>query len=457
MKKVSLFLTMLVLTSLLLAACGAQPTSTSVPNTNVPMETSTSSMPATEAPTTTMAATTPTSEATSASTPAIPVTGGNQPSQRITNLIGSPVCGMAGDQLGTVKDLVLDFNQSVVTYMIVDANGRSVAVPYSFLIKPRSSGAGTGSGTGTGAGTGNSTSATSTPEAGGTGTLATDTPSAGGTGTLATSTPSTGAAVSTATSTTGTGTGTGNSGTGANAQQNCLTLSAANDIFTKAPAFDKSVMPGIGQSAQDWDTSIMDWWVTSGAPPATSTPAASGSADTTPTATVAPGVQQLQGVVLASDLLGANIALSSQGAGSGTGTGTGSSLSTSTPSAAGSSTAMPDTTATASSGGTGTGLGTGSTGSSQGKIEDVIIEPRIGKLQYVVVSTGADTWIPVPISALGWDAINNQAGLMIDASRLQNAPSFSSSQFPDISMPGWSQQFSTYWQGNGGTAATATP
>ncbi len=454
MKRASLFITILVLASLLLAACGEQPTPTMAPSTTVPMETSTSAMPATEAPTSATAATTSTSEASSAGTPGIPVTGGNQPSQRITNLIGSPVCGMAGDQLGTVQDMVLDFNQAVVTYMIVDANGRSVAVPYSFLIKPR------GNGTGTGTGTGNS----------GGGTLSTGTPSAEGTAAVGTSspatdTPSAGGTTSTATATTGNGTnsGTGSSaGTGAASQQKCLTLSTANDIFTRAPAFDRSVMPGTGQSALDWDTDIMDWWVTSGAPPATSTPSAGGSTDTTPTATAAPGVQQMQGVILASDLLGANILLSSQGAGTetGTGSGAGSSLSTSTPSTGGTSpTAVPDTTATASSAGTGTG--TGASDGSQGTIQDVIIDPRIGKLQYIVVSSTADTWIPVPIRALGWDAVNNQAGLMVDAGMLQNAPSFSSGQFPDVSMPGWSRQFSTYWSGGGSGAgsggATATP
>jgi hypothetical protein len=168
----------------------------------------------------------------------------------------------------------------------------------------------------------------------------------------------------------------------------------------------------------------------------------------------------MQGVVLASDLLGANIALSSDGTGTGTGSGsrTGNSLSTNTPSAGSDSTAVPDTTATASSGGTGTDSGTGSTDTSQGTIQDVIIEPRIGKLQYVVVSTADDTWIPVPISGLGWDAVNNQGALMVDSSMLQNAPSFSSGEFPDISTPGWSQQYSAYWSGGAGSeAATATP
>ena len=144
MKKASSILTILVLASLLLAACGAEET-TSVPNTSTSAPpptveaTSTTEMTATEAPTST-------SEAETSATAGIPVTGGGKPSRSITSLIGAPVCGLAGDQLGTVSDLVLDFNSMVVTYMIVDADGKAVAVPYSFVAKPRSSGTGTGAG-----------------------------------------------------------------------------------------------------------------------------------------------------------------------------------------------------------------------------------------------------------------------------------------------------------------------
>ena len=513
MKKVNLFLTTLVLAALLLAACGAEPTPTSVPNTSAPPATveveatSTSESTATEAPTST-------SEANTATTPGIPVTGEGKPSQSITSLIGTPVCGLGGDQLGTVKDVVLDFGQMGVTYMIVDANGKAVAVPYSFLSHPKTEGTGTGTGTGAQAtdtpsagGSGTGTLATDTPSA--SGTTATDTPSAG-TGTTATDTPSASSAVSTATSTTGTG--TGSAGTGTTTQQNCLTLTVGNDVFNSVPAFDETVMPGLGQSSQDWDTAIMPYWVggvediATNTPAPTSTPAAavattatattSASSSGTGTESGSQSVQQIIGVALATDLLGANVFLTPQAASAGAGTGTGNALSTSTPSAGGttatdtpsagtgttatdtpsvgtSSTASPDTTATASSGGTGSGTGTGSTitDSSQGTVLDVIIEPRIGKLQYLVVSfDSGGTWIPVPFSAVGWDSTSNQIILMVSADMLQNAPSFPSGQLPDTSTAGWDQQFSTYWSGggtgtgpgtgSGGTTsatATATP
>jgi len=461
MKRESLIITTLVLFALLLTACGGQETATSAPSTNVPpatMEaTSTSEMTATEAPTST-------TEANMTATPGIPVTGESNPSQRVTDLIGSPICGTGGDQLATASDLVLDFDQAKLTYVIADANGKSVAIPYPFLTKPSTGGTGTESGTGTLAtdtpsagGPGTGTLATDTPAAGGagSGTLATDTPSAGssGTGTLATDTPSAGGAVSTATSTTG----TGSSGAGATGQQSCLTLTISNDLFNNAPAFDTTAMPGKGQAATDWDTNIMLYWL-GGEPSPTSTPAASGTgSETTPSQ----GIQPMAGVILASDVLGANVVLNTQGAGTGTGTGTESS--TSTPSAGGSSTATPEMTATASSSGTGPGTGTGSTTTegSQATVQDVVFDPKLGDLQYLVVSLGStDTWTPVPVDMVGWDASNNQLALMVDASTLQNAPSFSSSQFPDTSTSGWDQEFSSFWSSNSGTgaiAATATP
>jgi sporulation protein YlmC with PRC-barrel domain len=429
MKRVSLFLTLVVLASMLLAACGAQATPTSVPDTNVPPPaTSTSEMTATEAPTSTTEANT----TSTPSSPSVPVTGGNVPSQRITSLIGSSVCGMAGDPLGTVKDMVLDFNQGSVTYLIVDANGKSVPVPYSFLAMPMMTGTGAGSGTGT-----TGTLATEIPSAGGAGTSTTATPAAGATESsttstpaAATDTPSAGGAVSTATSTTSTG-------SGASTQQGCMTLTVGNDVFNAVPDFDPSIMPGMGESSADWDTAIMPYWVggvediaTNTPEPAvtstpeavgTSTPSAGGASSETATAIPVEGGMPMQGVALASQLLNADIVQDS---------------------------------------GTGASPGTGFT------VQDIVIEPRIGKLQYVVVSSGsADTWIPVPISVLGWNASNNQLVLMIDAGLLQNAPTVPSAQFPDTSMSGWDQEFLTYWQGGGTgssggisvSTATATP
>ena len=74
----------------------------------------------------------PTVSTDTTSTPAITVTGGSSPS-RISNLIRTSVCGIGGPRIGTFKDLVLDFDQTMVTYVVVDANGPTAAVPWKII------------------------------------------------------------------------------------------------------------------------------------------------------------------------------------------------------------------------------------------------------------------------------------------------------------------------------------
>jgi hypothetical protein len=180
---------------------------------------------------------------------------------------------------------------------------------------------------------------------------------------------------------------------------------------------------------------------------------------------------QMQGVTLATDVLGLTVTVSQQASEPGTG-GTGTGSETSTPDAGGTAaTAMPDATATADTG-TETGTGTGTGGFSQGTVEDLIVEPMTGIIQYVVLSfSGSDRWVPVPVSTLNWDSTMSGFALNAGADVLQNAPSFTSDQFPDTSTSGWDQEWSTFWQSNGGmgtgsgsgsggvsiSTATATP
>ena len=124
-----------------------------------------------------------------------------------------------------------------------------------------------------------------------------------------------------------------------------LTLQTDQEIFTKAPDFDMSTLPKMGQPAGDWDAQISSYWQSGGAPGgtgiglatattgtgtglATSTPGTglatatagtgNGLATSTPStgtglATATPstgtGATILQGVVLASDVLGSTFSL----------------------------------------------------------------------------------------------------------------------------------------------------
>ena len=462
MRRVSLFLTTLIIAALLLAACGGEETSTSLPATNVP--------PVTVAVTDTAEATEPavteTASTDMTTTPVVPVTGENSPA-RISNLIGMSVCGIGGDELASVQDLVLDFDQTMVTYVIVDANGRSVAVPWESLTMPAAGSSSTGSES--------QAAATATTSA--------------GTSTESTATATVGTVAET-TATSVSGTGSTDIGSGAVSQLNCLALTVDDDMFINAPDFDASTLPAQGQPATGWDDPIVSYWSgggtgTSGTSvTATASTPEAGATATSETGTEAAtatstgagtgvgngtgqSAQKMQGVILATDILGATVSISPQGQDQGTGSGIGTDVQATATS--GTDTTAPTATSTTGSGtgaatetsttGSGTGTGTG----TQGTVEDVVIEPASGELQYLVISTATgENWIPIPIGFLRWDASTNSVILMINENALQNAPAFSPDQFPATSAAGWDQEISDFWQNNGGTgtgseAATATP
>jgi hypothetical protein len=193
-----------------------------------------------------------------------------------------------------------------------------------------------------------------------------------------------------------------------------------------------------------------------------------GTATTEPAATTDAGQgtgqsQALQGVVLASEVLGSTVTL---GAGQGTDDGTGTDQATAVPGTDGQATATPGTgtdgtTATADAGAD-SGMDEGDLTAT---VEDLIVDTAAGSILYLVVNTTFDDgerWIPVPLGMFQWDGMG---GFMLnaDGAMLQNAPFFQGEQFPDTTMSGWNSEFDSFWQNNGAGAgsgeedATATP
>ncbi|HLO29221.1 MAG TPA: PRC-barrel domain-containing protein [Anaerolineales bacterium] len=504
MKKISALLSMLVLSAMVLAACGGGATSTSVVPTTLPATAeSTNTSVATESPT----------EAVPTGTPGVPVTGGVNPAS-MSNELNFSVLDQDGNQVGQVEDMVLDLNNTQVAYVVVNTSGfgdlgdRKILVPWSSL-KLQTGPAGTGTGLTTetptaGTGTG---LATETPTAGTGTSVATDTPAAGTGTSLVTDTPSAGTSTGLATATAGTGTGSGTGGI--SEQENAFILQTDMETFKNAPDFDLSTLPQMGQPVDDWDAEIRSYWQNAGSGTANSTPSANGTVapemtatagtgsnlgTTTPSAgtglaTATPtagtgsgtgtgqGAGPLQGVALASNVIGSTIALGTQGPAFSTatpGTGAGTSLSTATPSAGTSlSTSTPGagTSLSTATPGTGTGTtlstetpgtGTGTStipGNLSATISDLIVDINDGNILYIVVDTSFDNsqhLIPVPPSLFQFG--NGGFGLNIDMTMLQNAPVFQDGAIPDTTMPDWDSEFSSFWQGSGaGTgAATAT-
>jgi hypothetical protein len=290
-------------------------------------------------------------------------------------------------------------------------------------------------------------------------------------------------------------TGTGDTTSG---QQNVFILQGDPEVLRNAPDFDLGAnLPQAGQPAGDWDADIRTYWESGGAiggmdstpeagattdpnatvdpnataiPNATAGEAQQGNAQATPTTSTDPGTglatatleadqgtgenlaggQELQGVVLASDVLGYSITLS-PGQGQAQGESQGQGQATADPNA----TVDPNATATTQPG-TGQDQGQG-VGNIQGSIDDMIVAVDTGEIRYLVIDATlaeGQRWIPVPLSFIQWDAANGAFLINANPAAFQQAPFFENGQYPDTTASGWNTEFDTFWQNNGGGAGT---
>ena len=448
MRKVSLLLSIVILAAMILAACGGEQTATNLPSTNVPPVTIEVTPTSAAGSATPAESSTPgggSTETTMTSTPGIPVTGTTN-ADRLSNELKFTVLDQSGKQVGNVDDMVLDLSKAKVLYVVVNAGGKKIPVPWAFLdLGPAS--------------------ASSYP----------------------------------------------------NDQQKTFTLKTDTDTFQKAPALELKTVPGLGQAPDSWDIAFRKYWA-GGTTSSTNTPTAAGTAapDTTATATgtsngagtgtgnatstpatsagtvqgtgTGQGATSIQGVQLASEVLGAKLTVGAEALAPGTSTpgaaggstsatatvSPGTSATTSTPGSAGTSVATAtsnagtsQTTATPSAGATAANL--------NAMISDMIVNNDAGEIMYLVVKTNFDDGehlIPVPLRLLQLvssgpasdtgEPANQSFVLNIDPTTLQNAPFFKNGEFPDMTMPGWNSEFDSFWQNNGsaqgtGVQATATP
>jgi sporulation protein YlmC with PRC-barrel domain len=449
MRRLSIVLSVLVLAAMILTACGGEETSTSIPTQNIPPVT-------TEVTATTEATETATEapvEATATGTPetsGIPVTGGLN-SDRLSNELKYVVLDQSGKQVGKVDDMVLDLSKAKVLYVVVNADGKKIPVPWAFLkVGPAS--------------------ASSYP----------------------------------------------------NEQQMAFTLQADTNTLKNAPVLDPKNVPDLGAEPDSWDISFRKYWEAGGTTSGNNTPVPVGTAVTDMTATATSssagtgtglvtstpttsagtslatstpatsagtgqatgtgqGATGIQGVQLASKVIGAKVTVGVEVLEAGTPTaspgGAGTTLSTATPSTSGAGTSAATATPTTS----GTSLATATPTSAalatsapststtakklNASITDLIVNTDSGEIIYIVIKTNfndGEHLIPVPLALFSLDSNNEAFVLKSDAAMLQNAPSFQENQFPDMTLSGWTSEFNTFWQNNGnGTGlqatATATP
>ncbi len=91
-------------------------------------------------------------------------------------------------------------------------------------------------------------------------------------------------------------------------------------------------------------------------------------------------------------------------------------------------------------------------GENLGKIKDLVVDARTGKISYAVLDFGGflgigDKWFAVPWHAFKYEASNNEEHLVLDVSkdRLKNAPGFDSSHWPNMADPSFSRNIDTFY------------
>ena len=99
-----------------------------------------------------------------------------------------------------------------------------------------------------------------------------------------------------------------------------------------------------------------------------------------------------------------------------------------------------------------------------GDIKEIMLDMRSGQVAYAVLAFGGflgmgEKLFAVPWQALQLDTANKRFVLGVDKAKLQNAPGFDPSAWPDMTDVGWSNQIHSFYgtdptmSGNTGVAA----
>lgn len=91
-----------------------------------------------------------------------------------------------------------------------------------------------------------------------------------------------------------------------------------------------------------------------------------------------------------------------------------------------------------------------SKGEKLGKVEDIMIDVDTGRVAYVVLSFGGFMGIGDKLFAIPWQAMRVDERqhcfvLDMDKSRLERAPGFDKSNWPDMSDPAFGSQVHSYY------------
>jgi hypothetical protein len=85
-----------------------------------------------------------------------------------------------------------------------------------------------------------------------------------------------------------------------------------------------------------------------------------------------------------------------------------------------------------------------------GEIKEIMLDMRTGRISYAVLSFGGflgmgEKLFAVPWSALTLDTVNKRFTLNVTLARLEEAPGFDKTSWPDMADPAWVQGVHAYY------------
>jgi sporulation protein YlmC with PRC-barrel domain len=89
-------------------------------------------------------------------------------------------------------------------------------------------------------------------------------------------------------------------------------------------------------------------------------------------------------------------------------------------------------------------------GALLGEVKDLVIDPMSGRVTHAIVATGGSvTDGAQSLAAVPWNTMKSamhKGRIVMDQQRLSEAPSFATSQWPDLQSSGWSREADSYWK-----------
>lgn len=99
-------------------------------------------------------------------------------------------------------------------------------------------------------------------------------------------------------------------------------------------------------------------------------------------------------------------------------------------------------------------------GKKIGEVRDMVLDPKLGNIEYAVVSFGGIMGVGSKYFAVPWKSLQATSDarrymLNVDKDAVQSAPAFDKNRWPDMANQQWRSAVERYWQDRSATAASS--